>query len=669
MPLPSLQLVHTDVAANKRSHVGVGELSSTWMYPTTKYLWNSAWNSHKMKGYLVLVLFAAIGIIHGVTIEGRINEDTNWFLSNLSVRPAMTAFIKYNIQYPEGRSQPIITFYYKGQNSSNLQNKCNKNMFGQLYNKHLAVALDRHQCREEDCTTHCFLIICSTTCKTWNCGGYITIQDFEPKPYFFSLGFECKNNRNLKGLKYEVTIYDESNETSCVNLDKWKQVETRRIDRCDISYQYAAIPNQFGDVTLNGAIYRMNNYLGRNPSDFPSKECLDQLDSFLCKVLLPRCLPEENKIILPCRDDCKFYLDGCFNVGGVDFINCDYLPPCEGRNSMSGIISNTTWFLSNLSVRPAMSASLEYHVRYSYDESSDRPIITFYYNGQNSPNLQDKCNSEMHGQLYNKDLAVPLYHRYREKFWCNYKDGGIMDCYGRIKIQDFEPKSYFFSLGFECNDTRGNLNGLKYKVTIFDESNKIRCVDLNLTQGQRIDRCERSYQFAAIPNQIGGTELESAISIMNILLIHVTVNGSLTTYLNNQNKQCMDNLKSLACQIFLPQCLPEENKIILPCRDTCKSVLNQKNCLAVDKYADFGIDVSCDYLPPCPPNYLIIGLSVGACVVVVFMVTVCVKYRKRISDTCLSCLFKQLTWWLTVEDPGLPIRETQTPENCIKIKF
>ena len=133
----------------------------------------------------------------------------------------------------------------------------------------------------------------------------------------------------------------------------------QRIDRCERSYQFAAIPNQFGDITLNRAVSRMNTYLRRSPSELPSEECLEKLESFICEIFLPKCLPEENRIILPCRDHCKFYLDGCLNFGGDNFINRDYLPPCDGRNSVSGIITdNTTWFLSNLSVRPAMTASL-----------------------------------------------------------------------------------------------------------------------------------------------------------------------------------------------------------------------------------------------------------------------------------------------------------------------
>ena len=530
------------------------------------------------------------------SVSGIITDNTTWFLSNLSVVPAKTASIVYNIRYPNDGPVPVLTFYYNGQDSPNLQQRCNAEMHGQLFNKDLAVPLLQGICREK--------FWCNYKHRGgWirDCYGRTEIQDFEAKSYFFSLGFQCnETDGDLKGLHYEVTIYDESNETSCVDLSLTSEysnmTQKKLIDQCRSSYQYAAIPNQFGDTDLDGAISRINEFLRVNHSDVPSKDCLKNLKPFLCEIVLPKCLPEENKIILPCRDDCKFYLEGCL---GKD-MNCDYLPPCEERNSVSGIITdNTTWFLSNLSVRPAMTASIEYHIRYQcpwyvYEILENPPVITFYYMGQDSPNLQRGCNSEMHGQLFNKDLAVPLNGKHREKFLCNRK-GGMKVCHGRTKIQDFEPKSYFFSLGFECNERKGNLKGLKYEVTIYDESNETSCVDLNSTSEFLTDHCDKSYRYAAIPNQFGDTHLDRAISTMNKFLrvFHSDV----------PSKQCLKNLKPFLCEIVLPKCLPEENKILLPCRQDCKFYLQGCSHEVIGT-----VFVNCDYLPPCEGRNSVSGI-------------------------------------------------------------
>ena len=248
----------------------------------------------------------------------------------------------------------------------------------------------------------------------------------------------------------------------------------------------------------------------------------------------------------------------------------------------------------------------------------------------------------MHGQLYNEDLAIPLCGRYTEKFWCNHK-GWMKVCQGRTKIQDFEPKSYFFSLGFECNVTKGNLKGLKYDVTIYDESNKTSCMNLNLRQGQRTDLCELGYQYAAFPNPVGDTDLDEVISyVESFQREFLEGKTAASTYVQLLNKGCLKKLKLFLCEIFLPKCLPKENKILLPCRDTCKSLLEDCSLSTIH-----GMDVNCDYLLPCPPTYpnnLIICLSVGACVILVVMVTVCcLRLRKKISDACWAWLFKQST--------------------------
>ena len=349
------------------------------------------------------------------TIIGFIDKDTTWFLSNLSVRPAMSASIQHYIRF--WNCNPIIIFYYDGQNSTNFHDKYNKEMYSQLFNENLAILLGGSAHRENHWCDSIEIFW-----EHWDCYGRIDIQDFEPKSYLFSLG--CNNiwmQEDLNGLYYEVTIYDESNTTKCVDLNMTSQYsdmsQQSLTDHCEVSYQYAAIPNQFGDTDLDGAISSIKKFLQVYHSDDPSEHFLKKLRPFLCEIVLPKCLPEENRILLPCRDDCKFYLEGYLK----EVTNCDYLPPCEGRNSVREIImDNTTWFLSNLSVHPAITASLEYHIQYPIVKGRARPFITFYYNGQNSPNLHNECmDNFMQRQLHNKDLVIPLYDKYRENFWCN----------------------------------------------------------------------------------------------------------------------------------------------------------------------------------------------------------------------------------------------------------
>ena len=265
-------------------------------------------------------------------------------------------------------------------------------------------------------------------------------------------------------------------------------------------------------------------------------------------------------------------------------------------HSVFGTIQkNTTWLHLNLSVVPAMTANLEYHIQYPDVPGRARPIITFYYNGQDSPNLQSHCETDLYGQLRNEDLAVPLNEPYRKAI-C-YKESKTWFCSMKTKIQDFEPKTYSFSLCNECHQSSGNLFGLFYNVSIYGESNKTSCVDLKRKKRLRIDRCERFYRYGAIPNQIGNTELDTAmfdltqaLSLMDRLIDLLT------------HKSCLQELYQLVCLVIIPECLPEQNKVVLPCMEDCKGLLN--HCIGielitqlVDKYM-----LNCDYLPSKKSN-------------------------------------------------------------------
>ena len=270
----------------------------------------------------------------------------------------------------------------------------------------------------------------------------------------------------------------------------------------------------------------------------------------------------------------------------------------EGRNTVSGTIDeDTKWLHSNLSVLHAITASISYHVQYPTGWAST-PILKFYYNGQSSTDLRDKCIKDRHGQLYNKDLAIPLDGNYRGKFTCEQIDCSTCflvvkchcktwSCSGSTKIQDFEPKSYSFSVGYDCNEAKTSLKGMYYSVTVDNESNKTSCVDF-----KPVEHCDLGYWYAAIPNQMGDTELYDAITTLNEFLALVGIGQVSLRLIDAPKRPCLQKLKTFLCEIFTPKCSPEDNTIHLPCREKCKYLLN--DCAGVDIW-----NVSCDYLPLC----------------------------------------------------------------------
>ena len=54
-----------------------------------------------------------------------------------------------------------------------------------------------------------------------HCKGNITVQDFIPRKFSFSLGFKCNligTNVSLKGLVYNISVHRQTNKTNCVSL-------------------------------------------------------------------------------------------------------------------------------------------------------------------------------------------------------------------------------------------------------------------------------------------------------------------------------------------------------------------------------------------------------------------------------------------------------------------
>ena len=361
-------------------------------------------------------------------------------------------------------------------------------------------------------------------------------------------------------------------------------------------------------------------------------------------------------LILLLHKEQRLYIQRHKMKGSLFVLFFTVFATAEGKNTVSGTVEeDAKWLHSHLSVLPAITASISYHVQYPTSWAS-MPILKFYDNGQNSSNLRDKCISGLIGQLLNKDLAIPLVEsygtdlktrvllstNYRDKFKCEQIDCSTCwfvkcncktwSCYGRTQIQDFEPKSYSFSVGFGCGVTKASLKGMEYDVTIENESNKTRCVDLKSVKKERMDLCDLDYRYAAIPNQLGDTDLDGAITRMNRFLSgRLGIGAGLWKIIMDiPKKSCLKKLKPVQCQIFLPKCLPEENKIHLPCRDTCKSIV--KECTDLDTIKN----INCDYLPPCSNYMLIIWIIVGvvACLALVALVTICcVRYRKKICQS------------------------------------
>ena len=180
---------------------------------------------------------------------------------------------------------------YTTEDDVNLQGRCSHHNYGQLRNENLNTPLkakkrpyrfttcDKDEKNSDVVHSHCKIII----------------QDFIPRKYGFSSGCRCDEAVRmppLKGLLYNITIYDQSNKTICEPTNILAQQVIIRY--CASLYPFMSFPNLIGDLTLEDVIKWMNGYylfeglsVGVFAKDF--KRCYKYFNELMCYVVVPKC--------------------------------------------------------------------------------------------------------------------------------------------------------------------------------------------------------------------------------------------------------------------------------------------------------------------------------------------------------------------------------------------
>ena len=244
------------------------------------------------------------------SVSGEISDDVIFIYKTFPVPPSMRAIIEVDISYPanstskDGHHQ--IMGIYTTQDHTNLEKQCTDRNYGQFGNKcmHPGITVDLDYNTSLNCHVDNFT----------HCHGNITVQDFKPRNFSFSFGFNCSRITpisSLRGLVYNISIRGQTNETNCFEL--------LHADICYRYLQYGADFNLFGrenkktdrwwSVILTDSKYSLS--------------CYQHSIEFLCYMFVSKCDPNSKKIIPPCREMCHDYKYGCFKGASFD---CDYLP-------------------------------------------------------------------------------------------------------------------------------------------------------------------------------------------------------------------------------------------------------------------------------------------------------------------------------------------------------
>ena len=151
------------------------------------------------------------------SLSGRISENVSFFHEAFPVPPSMRAIIEVGVLVPsnlvrKSRRYPMLGIFTT-QNHVNIRKQCTRTPYGQVLNRYLHPGLTLDQNRSKPLTCELFYDNLQVICR-----GFITVQDYLPRKFSFSLGFHCGRISLLRGLVYAIKIHV-SNATTCLVMD------------------------------------------------------------------------------------------------------------------------------------------------------------------------------------------------------------------------------------------------------------------------------------------------------------------------------------------------------------------------------------------------------------------------------------------------------------------
>ena len=248
------------------------------------------------------------------------------------------------------------------------------------------------------------------------------------------------------------------------------------------------------------------------------------------------------------------------NYGGAMielFLLLIFIGYCENITVLGTIKQDTSFYYRKLSTYPSRLATVEYSIFYQETFTPNFDI----YTTENHKNIEKKCSSVNYGQVANEDLHWRMrLGTYRFSHCENFKnDSKLRKCRGSASIQDFIPRNFGFSFGFYCGHAKSSLKGLKFNISIYDQTNKTKCYPIPKND---FIQCGNYYSHMSLPNLFGAPDWEFLSSRLKVIGTVATMSFLLT-------EPCYKHLQEVLCYAVLPKCNSSEPQIILPCKEMC----------------------------------------------------------------------------------------------------
>ncbi len=273
-----------------------------------------------------LIFFCFFITTESETIDGVIEENVQYFHTELSVFPSKSATIEFELFYEE-RSfcptsdqgcAPKIDVHTTEDELIFKENCTDRRSVGQVFNEDLDISLPPYLQDNEN-----FEYRDTTTCThsgeaIIHCWGKLMIQDFMPRNLSMSFRFKCSEERNphktFQGLKYNISLHSQSNVSECVKIPT-----TSFHTNCNQFHTYTSLPNMIGVTNTNQfKIYAgvLESFLVLLHADKQKLvQCHAHLEEIMCYLFAPKCDASTKQVTQLCSEMCFDMIEACMSIG------------------------------------------------------------------------------------------------------------------------------------------------------------------------------------------------------------------------------------------------------------------------------------------------------------------------------------------------------------------
>ncbi len=249
--------------------------------------------------------------------------------------------------------------------------------------------------------------------------------------------------------------------------------------------------------------------------------------------------------------------------------------------SVHGSVSGQPFYFHEFPTYPSIMAT----VMYTITTTENSPIFDIY-TGDSEPSAKRQCSSRTFGQLGNFELHRTLS---RAQDGCPFilNSSEILQCSGEIKILDYMPRIFAFSLGFPCG--KSGLLNVSFSVTLVDQRNITECIPIN---GNGF--CSLFYAHTLFPSLVGDssmTDVETKVGLSHLFLSNP-----------EEASGCYQHDLHAMCLIILPSCDHNASSILPLCSEACKEGIDAcshgvKPHIGNGQKLGLLDMLNCDYLP------------------------------------------------------------------------